>query len=68
MEIPDKILLSQDPETGEISENWFLLIFSGNKKIEYTRTDVAVKKMCEWLKSYGVSDDKINNFIKFMKK
>lgn len=68
MEIPDKILLSQDPETGEISENWFLLIFSGNKKIEYTRTDVAVKKMCEWLKSNGVSNCKINDFKKYMEK
>lgn len=68
MKIPKKILLSQDPETGEISEYWYLHIFTSNKKIEYTRTDVAVKKVCKWLKSNGVSNDKINDFKKYMEK
>ena len=43
---PNKILLSQDKETGEINAYWLLQDFTDNITKEYVRLD----KVCDWIK------------------
>ena len=54
-EIPKKIYL-QPLENNEIYNHWYTLKLN-NDFIEYTRTDVFIKKACEWLKENFLFDE-----------
>ena len=46
---PDKILLTQDTETGNLHDEWVLRNLTQCKDMEYIRKDVFIDKACEWL-------------------
>jgi len=49
-EAPEKIILSADRDTKIIYDEWVVNDYTDNIKIEYTRTDVLIKRVCDWLK------------------
>lgn len=74
-EAPEKIYLQDSMSTdtiGELWPEWFDAEFS-DYSIEYTRSDVFIKKACEWLKKQnemiGISfqEDFIERFKNYMK-
>ena len=73
-EAPEKIWIDN------LDEGFWFDSPSGNKSIEYTRTDAFIEKACEFLKSYRqdtpdrlgyiagiVNDETIEDFRKYMK-
>lgn len=77
---PDKILLTQDTETGNLHDEWVLKNLTQCKDMEYIRKDIFINKTCEFLKSYrrdypdgtgyveGIIDDRtIEKFKEYMK-
>lgn len=78
---PEKIYISNFdiealPKSEQLSEYWHE-VSTQNTDIEYIRSDVFIKKACEWLKEYGGSywlddcdlptDDLVNDFENYMK-
>lgn len=55
-EVPEKIILSVDRETGILYDEWVIKDLTDNIKIEYTRTDVFIEKACAFLKDRIVHD------------
>ena len=49
-EAPEKIYLFENPITETPDERW-LSSKSCEEDIQYTRTDVIIKEVCEWLKT-----------------
>ena len=75
-EAPEKIILSADRDTQIINDYWVINDYTDNIKIEYTRTDVIVKKAEEYLKEHlidywaqRVTDERefIEDFKKYIK-
>ena len=50
--IPEKIILSADSETGLINDEWVLNDYTDNVKIEYTRTDSIIEKAIRFFEPY----------------
>lgn len=70
MKVPEKILITQDEDTKELSEHWCLRNLTNNPHIEYTRTDAFIEKACEfWTKNQRgfVTYKDIVDFKNFMK-
>ena len=49
MKVPEKILITQDEDTKELSEHWCLRNLTNNPHIEYINKDAFIEKACEWL-------------------
>ena len=50
METPEKILITQDEDTKELSEHWCLRNLTNNPHIEYINKDAFIEKACVKLK------------------
>ena len=48
-EAPEKIILSADRETGKLYDEWVIKDLTDNIKIEYTRTDVFIEEVEEYI-------------------
>ena len=44
---PDKILLTQDTETGNLHDEWVLRNLTQCKDMEYIRKDIFTNKVCD---------------------
>ena len=51
-DFPEKVYIPRDPESPQSPNIWWEREPS-ESNIEYTRTDVFIKKACEWFKSHG---------------
>lgn len=58
MKVPEKILITQDEDTKELSEHWCLRNLTNNPHIEYINKDGFIDKACQWLE-----DNKDHPFI-----
>lgn len=50
MKVPEKILITQDEDTKELSEHWCLRNLTNNPHIEYINKDGFIEKACVKLK------------------
>lgn len=50
MKVPEKILITQDEDTKELSEHWCLRNLTNNPHIEYINKDAFIDKACVKLK------------------
>ena len=55
-EAPEKIILSADRDTQIIYDKWVTKDYTDNIKIEYTRTDVFIEKLENYLKNQFIKD------------
>ena len=68
-EAPEKIILSADRDSEEISDYWVVNDYTDNIKIEYTRTDAFIEKACEWMSSHlQMQYDGFSSFTKDFRK
>lgn len=70
MKVPEKILITQDEDTKELSEHWCLRNLTNNPHIEYINKDAFIEKACEfWTKNQRgfVTYKDIVDFKNYMK-
>ena len=51
-EVPKKIILSVDRETGKLYNEWVIKDLTDNIKIEYIRTDAFIEKTEKWIDNF----------------
>lgn len=50
MDVPEKIILSQDKDTKELLDYWLLEDRTDNIKVEYVRTDIFIEKAAKFIR------------------
>ena len=67
-EVPEKIILSADRETGILYNEWVIKDLTDSIKIEYIRKDAFIDKAVKWINEHTSLSEKlvIENFINYM--
>lgn len=69
MKIPEKILITQDEDTKELSEHWCVRNLTNNPHIEYINKDAFIEKACKWMSNHlQMQYDGFSTFIKDFRK
>ena len=57
MKVPEKILITQDEDTKELSEHWCLGNLTNNPHIEYINKDAFIEKAWDWIEDNILSSN-----------